>query len=129
LAPPAEKRRGAEAEPNPPFSGISRRRVKPRTARNGDALEHALPAFLHEFLHFLKQFLCNSWSFEDCFVKFGLFDVIFIYFLNIIICIVDVKRKEKNKKEEKNKKKRKNIVKKCMCVLECCFYGYIFFLG
>ena len=103
--------------------------MKPRAARNDGALEHALPAFLHEYLQFLKHFLCNSWSFEDCFVKFELFDVIFIYFLKIIICIVDVKRKEKNKKEEKNKKKRKNIVKKCMCVLECCFYGYIFFLG
>jgi hypothetical protein len=34
----------------------------------------------HEFLQFLKHFLCSSWSFEDCFVKFELFDVIFIYF-------------------------------------------------
>jgi len=70
-------------------------------------LEHALPAFLHEFLQFLKHFLCNSWSFEDCFVKFGLFDVIFIYFLNIIICIVDGKRKEKKKKEEKKQQKKR----------------------
>jgi hypothetical protein len=101
-----------------------RRRVKPRAARNGGALEHALPAFLHEFLQFLKHFLCNSWSFEDCFVKFGLFDVIFIYFLNIIICMVDVKRKEKKKKKKNNKKKekeKKKYSKKCMCVFEYFF--------
>jgi hypothetical protein len=54
-----------------PFPGI---------ASDGGALDHAPPAFLHEFLQFLKHFLCSSWSFEDCFVKFELFDVIFIYF-------------------------------------------------
>ena len=81
-------------------------------------MEHALPAFLHEFLQFLKHFLCNSWSFEDCFVKFELFDVIFIYFLKIIICIVDVKRKEK---------KRKNIVKN-VCMRLNVFFMDIFFM-
>ena len=81
------------------------------------------PMFLHEFLQFLKHFLCNSWSFEDRFVKFGLFDVIFIYFLNTIICIVDVKEKKKKKRKKKERKrKRKN-----MCVFEC-FYGYISFM-
>jgi len=73
-------------------------------------------------LRFLKHFLCNSWSFEDCFVKFELFDVIFIYFLNIIICIVDVKRKEKKKKRRKNttnkkeKRKRKKKRNKNVCL-------------
>jgi len=89
--------------------------VRPRAASDGGALEHALPAFLHEFLQFLKHFRCNSWSFEDCFVKFGLFDVIFIYFLIIIICIVDVKRKKK-KKEEKKQQKRKEKKKICVCL-------------
>jgi hypothetical protein len=70
------------------------------------------PMFLHEFLQFLKHFLCNSWSFEDRFVKFGLFDVIFIYFLNTIICIVDVK--EKKKKKEKKQKKEKGKEKICV---------------
>jgi len=103
-----------------------RQRMRPRAASDGGALEHALPAFLHEFLQFLKHFRCNSWSFEDCFVKFGLFDVIFIYFLIIIICIVDVKRKEKRRKKKKNNKKEKKR-KKYMCVFEC-FYGYISFM-
>jgi hypothetical protein len=59
-----------------------RREEKEKTGqiRPSPALEHAPPAFLHEFLQFLKHFLCNSWSFEDYFVKFELFDVIFIYF-------------------------------------------------
>jgi hypothetical protein len=96
------------------FQHCQRRRV----ASDGDAVEHALPAFLHEFLQFLKHFLCNSWSFEDCFVKFELFDVIFIYFLNIIICIVNVKRKEKKKKitKKKKKKKKKRETKMYVCI-------------
>jgi len=87
-------------------------------------LEHAPPTFLHEFLQFLKHFLCNSWSFEDCFVKFELFDVIFIYFLNIIICIVDVKRKEKKKKQQRKreKKKKKKRNKKCMYLFQGSLY-------
>jgi len=49
-------------------------------ASNGGALEHAPPAFLHEFLQFLEHFPCNFWSFKDHFVNLKLFYVIFIYF-------------------------------------------------
>jgi hypothetical protein len=85
--------------------------VGSRAASDGGSLEHGPPAFLHEFLQFLKHFLCNSWSFEDCFVKFELFDVIFYLFLNIIICIVDVK---KTKRKQKSKKKKNKKYEKCM---------------
>ena len=112
-APPAEEDREEEDVPDPLIFGLHQRRlVNPRAASDGGALEHAPPAFLHEFLQFLKHFLCNSWSFEDRFVKFGLFDVIFIYFLNTIICIVDVK--EKKKKKEKKQKKEKGKEKICV---------------
>jgi hypothetical protein len=61
------------------FSGKSRRRVKQRAAINGGASEHAPPA-VPASNSCAEGFPCNFWSFEDCFVKFGLFDVVFIYF-------------------------------------------------
>jgi hypothetical protein len=63
----AGKGREGEGRADPPFLAL------PAAARE--------PTRHHEFLQFLKHFLCSSWSFEDCFVKFELFDVIFIYFL------------------------------------------------
>jgi hypothetical protein len=74
VSPLAEKEKAGQIHPFPALTN-------PRAASDGGSLEHGPPAFLHEFLQFLKHFLCNSWSFEDCFVKFELFDVIFfIYF-------------------------------------------------
>jgi hypothetical protein len=76
-----EEDREEEGFPDPLISGLhQRRRVSPRAASDGGALEHAPPAFLHEFLQFLKHFPCNFWSFKDHFVNLKLFYVIFIYF-------------------------------------------------
>jgi len=118
-----EEDREEEDVPDPLiFCLHQRRRVGSRAASDGGALEHAPPAFLRTNSCSFSGSLANFWSFEDCFVKFGLFDVIFIYFLNIVICIVDVKRGEKEKrrkikKKKKKKKKKKIYNKKCVFVL------------
>jgi hypothetical protein len=76
VSPPLQKRRGEEAS----FGRLlSWRRVNPRAASDGGALEHA-PQAVPASNSCAEGFLCNFWSFEDCFVKFGLFDVVFIYF-------------------------------------------------
>jgi len=70
------KGKGEEAEQTrslPSFCGGARTHAPPVAVARGKTRRH-------EFLQFLKHYLCNSWSFEDCFVKFELFDVIFIYF-------------------------------------------------
>jgi hypothetical protein len=72
----AEKEKAEQIRPFPASAAAHE-----ATRRSDDgALEHAPPAFLHTILAG-RGFLCSSWSFEDCFVKFELFDVIFIYFL------------------------------------------------
>jgi len=81
-------------------------------------LEHAPPA-VPASNSCAEGFPCNFRLFEDCFVKFELFDVIFIYFLNIIICIVDVKRKrekEKNNKKKIKRKRNKRETKMHVCI-------------
>jgi hypothetical protein len=80
--------------------------VKPRAARNGGALEHAPPA-VPASNSCAEGFPCNFWSFEDCFVKFGLFDVVFIIFEYYnLYCGCKKGRKRKKKKNQKKKKKK-----------------------
>jgi hypothetical protein len=75
-----EEDREEEGFPDPLISGLhQRRRVSPRAASDGGASEHAPPA-VPASNSSAEGFPCNFWSFEDCFVKFGLFDVVFIYF-------------------------------------------------
>jgi len=104
------------------------RHVKPRAARNGGALEHAPPAASvpARISAVPKALPLQFLEFWGLFCKVWIIWCNFYLFLNIIICIVDVKKREKKKKKKGKKRKNKNIVKKYMCVFECFFYGYIF---
>jgi len=96
--------------------------VRPRAARNGGVLEHAPPA-VPTSNSCAEGFSCNFRLFEDCFVKFELFDVIFIYFFEYynLYCGCKKKRKKEknNKKKEKEKEKKKQ---KCMFVFISGFF-------
>jgi hypothetical protein len=80
--------------------------VNPRAASSGGPWKDAPPPIpaLAEGLP------CNFWSFRDWFVIFRLcycnFNVIFLFIcLEIVFCIVDVKKKQKKRKEKKRKRK------------------------
>jgi len=118
LSPPAEEDREEEDFWSTDFwSPSAAARGFLVSISDGGALEHAPPA-VPASNSCAEGFPCNFRLFEDYFVKFELFDVIFIYFLNICNLYWGCKKKEKKKKttKKRKRKRKKRETKMYVCI-------------